>query len=217
MKKNDFKAALVLGALVGLLVQPVVDNIYRGSKVLAFLFGTGGLNPSARAGILVFFSLFAPFALWVMYLLGKVWPVLYQFGKFAAVGTLNSFISFGVLNIQSLLTGITSGIWIPVFATVAFLAATTNSFFWNKYWTFGTHGGPRTGETVKFYIIAGAGWALNVATVSVVVNYLHPQNVSPEVWLNAGALAGVAASFLWDFFGYKYLVFKETEEVKVGS
>ena len=213
MKKNDLKAALVIGALVGLLIQPVIDNIYRGSKALAFIFGAGGLGLPARLGILIFFAVFAPFMLWVAYLLGKILPVVYQFAKFAAVGTLNSFISFGVLNIQSLLTGITSGIWIPVFATISFLAATTNSFFWNKYWTFGSRGGPKVAETAKFYSIAVVGWALNVVTVSVVVNYLHPQGVSPELWLNVGALAGVAASFLWDFFGYKYLVFKKPKGV----
>ncbi len=209
MQKRDLKAVLVVGILVGLLVQPVIDNIGRGSKVLAFLFGTGALSLEARLGLIIFFSLFALFALWVAYLAGKILPVIYQFAKFAAVGTLNSFISAGVLNLLSLLTGITSGIWIPAFATIAFLVSVTNSFFWNKYWTFGTHGGPRVGEAIKFYAIAVGGWALNVTTVSVVVNYLHPESVSPELWLNVGALAGIAASFLWNFLGYKYLVFRE--------
>lgn len=212
MKKKDLEAALVIGVLVGILIQPVIDNIYRGSKALAFLFGANGLNLPARLEILVIFSFFAPFALYIAYLLGKILPVLYQFAKFAAVGTLNSFISAGVLNFLSLLTGITSGFWIPPFAAVAFLVATTNSFFWNKYWTFSSSGGPQAGETVKFYVIAATGWVLNVATVSVVVNYLRPQNISPELWLNAGALAGISASFLWNFLGYKYLVFGKVKE-----
>ncbi len=217
MKKTDLKAALVIGAGVGLLIQPIIENIMRGSAALVFLFGTGALGLPTRLIILIFFAVLAPLALFVGYLLGKILPVIYQFTKFAAVGTLNSFINVGVLNLLSLLTGVASGIWIPVFATVAFLAATTNSFFWNKYWTFGTHGGPKAGETVKFYVIAGVGWILNTSAISVVVNYLRPQSVSPELWLNIGALAGIVVSFLWDFFGYKYLVFKETGEVKIGS
>jgi hypothetical protein len=44
--------------------------------------------------------------------------------------------------------------------------------------------------------------------VSLVVNLLRPPAVPPELWLNVGGLAGVGASFLLNFLGYKYVVFR---------
>ena len=208
MNKNDLKAVAVIGAAVGILIQPVIANIEKGSTALSFIFGTGALSLPTRLGVLVFFTVLAPLALFIGHLIGKLIPVVYQFTKFAAVGTLNSFINASIMNLLSLLTGVTSGVWIPAFVTAAFFAAATNSFFWNKYWTFGARGGLGASEAVKFYTVTAIGWAWNVTVVSVVVNYLRPESVSPEIWLNVGALVGIAASFLWNFLGYKYLVFK---------
>lgn len=214
MEKRDIKASAVIGALVGILIQPVIDNIAKGSPLLTNALGGGMLTPPSRLSIFLFFTFFAPSALWIAHWLARVWSVLYQFAKFAAVGTLNSFINFGILNFQSLITGTNSGPLIPLFATIAFLAATTNSFFWNKYWTFGSRGTPGSKEAPKFYLIAMGGWGLDVAAVSLVVNYLHPAaGISPQLWLNIGGLCGVAASFLWNFIGYKYLVFKQPETI----
>lgn len=199
MNRRDFSAVLAVGILVGLLIQPVLSNVYPhaisiGLRVLVFL----GL------------SVFAPLALWIAYLLGKILPVLYQFAKFAAVGTLNTMIDFGVLNLEILLTGVSGGALYPVFKGVSFIASTTNSYFWNRHWTFEAQGGMSTAEATKFYAIAIVGWVLNVGAASaIVLGIRHPSFVSPGQWANVGALAGVAASFLWDFLGYKYLVFKE--------
>lgn len=208
MGKKDLRNGIIIGGAVGLLFQPVADNLIEGSTLLSGLVGGQKLSSLLRLGVFLFFLFLAPLALWVASLLGKLWPALYQFAKFAAVGTLNTFINFGILNLQSLAFGITSGLLIPVFATVSFLLATTNSFFWNKFWTFGARGKPRSGEALKFYLISGGGWALDVVAIYVVVNFLRPEAVSPQIWLNVGGLAGVAASFLWNFLGFKYIVFR---------
>jgi putative flippase GtrA len=207
--KRDFKFVTIIGAAVGILIQPTFANILHGSRFLTAYLGTGTLTFGIRAGLFVFFSLLAPFALWAASLIGKFAPTIYQFAKFAAVGVLNTFIGFAVLNISANVTGATSGPLIPVFATLAFLVATTNSFFWNKFWTFEAKEKAHVAETAKFYLVAIIGWALYTGTASVVINYLAPQDVAPELWLNVGGLCGVAAAFLWDFFGYKYLVFKK--------
>jgi len=208
IEKKDFRNVVIVGAAVGLLFQPIADNLIKGSAFLSGFAGGHGLTLPLRLGIFLFFLFLAPIALWVASLLGRWRPVLYQFAKFGAVGTLNTFINFGVLNLQSVLTGIASGPLISVFATVSFLAATTNSFFWNRFWTFGAQGGPRAKEAVEFYLISVGGWALDVSAVYAVVNFLRPEAISPQIWLNVGGMAGVAASFLWNFLGYKFIVFK---------
>lgn len=217
MTKKDLGLVTIIGGAVGLLFQPIADNLISGSPFLRDLLGAASLSSLLRIAVFVGFLMFAPLALWVANFLSQFWRVLYQFAKFAAVGTLNTFINFGVLNFLSLFFGKASGPLIPVFATAAFLAATTNSFFWNKFWTFGAKGAAEAKETLEFYLVSVGGWALNVSVVSIVVNYLRPEGVSPQLWLNAGGMAGVAASFLWNFLFYKYIVFKKSDAASPAS
>ena len=199
MSKTDWKAILIIGAGVGLLIQPILAN-----NLAAYRLGF-----AVQAGVFLFFVAFAPFALWMFRLLSKKWQGLYEFAKFAAVGTLNSFIDIGVLNLETFLYGSTmmSNTVFAVFKAVSFLFATTNSFLWNKYWTFSANSTPKTGEVASFYTVAVIGWALNVG-VATLVKAFGP--VDSKTWITIVApLAGVAASFLWDFFGYKYFVFRK--------
>jgi putative flippase GtrA len=207
MTKKDFRLILIVGAAVGLLIQPIIANVLP--QIHLGVFG--------RILILVFFVVFAPFALWVAYLVSRLWKGLYQFAQFAAVGTLNSFIDVGVFNLETFLVGTAavSTTMFAVFKAISFLCATTNSFFWNKYWTFSssvaTEGaGHRTKETISFYVVAFIGWAVNVG-VATLIKTLEPSGIAARIWVNIVApVCGIAASFLWDFFGYKYLVFKKS-------
>ncbi|MBU6500753.1 MAG: GtrA family protein [Patescibacteria group bacterium] len=206
MKKRDLKAAIVIGVSVGLLSQIIVTNI--------FVTATHPL----RFGVFLFFSALAPCALFMAYLIGKKIHVVYQFAKFAAVGTLNSFIDIGVLNLEIFLSGHAAGIYYPIFKAVSFVFATTNSFIWNKYWTFNSGDTKATSEAAKFYIVAVVGWILNVGSATLVVDFIsRPSSISANLWANVGALVGIAASFLWDFLAYKYLVFKKPSEHPSGQ
>jgi putative flippase GtrA len=202
MKRSDLWAALVIGAAVGLLSQPILANI-AGQFNLSLTF-------ALRAEVFVGFTILAPIALYILYLLSRLVKVLYQFGKFAAVGTLNSFVDIGVLNLEILLFG-TPGVWgYRFFKGISFLAATTNSYAWNKLWTFEVHEPANVAQAVKFYAAAVIGFLLNVGFASYVFSDVgRPAGVLPNVWANVGALSGIAASFLWDFLAYKYLVFKK--------
>ena len=200
MTKKDFLCILVIGFAVGLLAQPIMGNL------------VSHLSLALRFAVFFGFLILAPLLLFIAYLIGKFIPVIYQFAKFAAVGTLNTFIDFGVLNLEIFLFSVSSGILYSVFKGISFLAATTNSFFWNKYWTFNSKTPANPKETLKFYVVAIVGWVINVSLASFVVNVLsRPVSFSPNLWANVGALIGVAGSFLWDFLGYKFIVFKQIE------
>jgi putative flippase GtrA len=198
MTKKDWKAILIIGAGVGLLVQPILANMVTSIP----------LTLATRIGIFVFFVLFAPFALWLCALIAKVWKAFYQFGQFAAVGTLNSFIDIGVLNLETFFYG-TSIISTPLFAVfkaISFLFATTNSFAWNRNWTFGSKEKVNAGEVTGFYTIALIGWGANVA-IATFVKAIGPET---KLWINIVApLAGILVTFIWNFVGYKYFVFKK--------
>jgi putative flippase GtrA len=202
MKKRDWKAIVAIGGLVGLLSQPVLSNI-------AASFGVQ-LTLALRIGAFVVFTILAPLALYILYLLGKWLPVLFQFGKFAAVGTLNSFVDLGVFNLEILAFG-TPAVWpYRIFKAISFLAGTTNSFLWNKFWTFDSREPANVAQTVKFYAIAIVGFFLNVAVASFVFSNIgHPASISPNLWANIGALCGILVVFIWNFLGYKFFVFKK--------
>lgn len=199
MTKKDAAVGFAIGAAVGLLIQPVLANTLARYHLTAI----------DRVGVFVFFVLLAPLALWICWLVGRAWKGFYQFGQFAAVGTLNTFIDVGVFNLETFLygTSVIGAALFAVFKAISFLAATTNSFVWNKYWTFGVREKPKTGEVTSFYAVAIVGWALNVGAATL-VKIAGP--ASSSVWTDVVApLGGVIASFLWDFFGYKYFVFRK--------
>lgn len=202
MTRKDLKASLIIGAAVGLLVQPILANVLASVH----------LTLAVRVCIFLFFSCFAPFALWLCALIGKIWKSFYQFGQFAAVGTLNSFIDIGVFNLETFLYG-AAPISTPLFAVfkaLSFLCATTNSFFWNRNWTFGSKDKVNAGEVTGFYTVAIIGWAADLVVATIV------KSIGPEtkLWIDVVApLAGILVTFIWNFIGYKYFVFKKKDEV----
>lgn len=205
MIKKDLGFGVIIGAAVGLLIQPIITNVGENIALL-------GSAPSlaVRAGIFCLFLLVGPVGIYIGYIIGRLHPVIYQFAKFAATGTLNTFINLGALNVLITQTGITSGIGYALLVLVGFLLATTNSFVWNKFWTFGAgEGGVKLGQTLSFYILTAIGALLNVGVASFVVNYVANPGISAATWANVGGLAGVAASFAWNFLGYKFFVFKK--------
>lgn len=204
MSKRDFRFILIIGGAVGLLIQPILANTLPNVQI--------GLG--LRALIFFVFLILAPLALWAASFISKWWGGIYQFAQFAAVGTLNTFIDLGVFNLELFFYGSVAGstLIFAAFKAISFLCATTNSFFWNKYWTFSSTGKAEAKQVTSFYVIAAVGWALNVGAFTL-MKALGPGGTgsAAHLWVGLAApLAGVAASFLWDFLGYKYLVFKKT-------
>lgn len=133
-----------------------------------------------------------------------------QFGRFAMVGLLNTVIDLGVLNALMLLTGIASGIYFTVFKSISFLVAMTNSYIWNKRWTFKNLKPISLKEYLRFSLVSMVGMIINVTTASLVVNVITPlQGIEPKLWANIGALLAVGVTLIWNFFGYRNIVFKK--------
>lgn len=205
MTKKDLTLSFIIGAAVGILFQPILSNFSTGASVLASV-------PLAQLRAISFlvFLFGAPAALFTFHFFSRFIPVLYQFAKFASVGVLNTTVDLGVFNLETFFYGSLPGAVIfSVFKAVSFITATTNSFIWNKYWTFGAGSTPQAGEVVKFYAIAIIGGFLNVG-VATAVRTANFSFIPANTLVNLVApLCGILAVFMWNFIGYKYVVFKK--------
>ena len=137
-------------------------------------------------------------------------PTLFQFIKFAAVGVLNTAIDFGILNLLMWGFGIYKGSWIFLFNVISFSAAAANSYFINKYWTFGELSKIRAGQFVKFFIISVVGALINSGIVFAITTFIPPAfGLGEGLWANLAKLVATAVAWIWNFTMYKFVVFKK--------
>jgi len=138
----------------------------------------------------------------------RVFSVLFQFYKFGLVGAANTLLDTAIYNVFLVTTGIAAGGEIIGFKAISFTVAVLHSYFWNKYWTFGTKSHIAAGELGKFVAISIAGLGIALGTVHVIINMIGPlEGVSPFVWANIGQAAAIVFSTVWNFVGYKFIVF----------
>lgn len=196
-KNKDFFLVAIIGFCVGWLALMPAKNLGFEIKPILILGSVVGL------------TLFAPLALLILKFLSRFWKVLEQFGKFAAVGTLNALLDIAIINLLIFLTNIPKGPYYSLFVAMAFLVAATNSYFWNKFWTFQSSTPATLNEYSRFALFTFIGALINNGAASLVVNVIGaPAGFSLKLWANVGVLVGVAVSLLWNFLSYRKIVFR---------
>lgn len=141
--------------------------------------------------------------------LSGILRVFFQFYKFGLVGVFNTFVDLTILNGFITATEFTSGWYFSLFKGISFVVAVTNSYFWNKFWTFRREQGANPVEFGKFILISAGGLAINVGVASFFVNIVGPlDEMNPRLWANISALLAILFSMIWNFAGYKIFVFK---------
>lgn len=157
--------------------------------------------------IYVGYTLVATLGMVVMNFLGKKLPVLWQLAKFGLVGVLNTAIDFGILNFMSVFAGVTSGVAVVPIKAFAFSIALINSYFWNKGWVFE---GKKKASPVSFAIVSALGLIINVGTIYILTTIIDaPGNMSPALWLNIANVGATGLSMVWNYLGYRLIVFKK--------
>jgi len=195
MNKKDIVSSIVIGEICAWLLLIIAKDL--GAKIPFWW-----LFPIAL-------PLLSVFGILVAYWLGKKIIVIYQLAKFLLVGVLNTLVDLGILNLIILFVEVSSGIWYSIFKGFSFLVAVINSYFWNKWWTFEKKGEGGGKEFSQFLMVSVIGFGINVGIASLVVNISGPQlGLSPKIWANVGAVMATLCSMLWNFVGYKFIVFK---------
>ena len=195
MKKIDYALSGLIGFFAGIFAIPVLINLgYRDPFILLAL-------PWALA-------IASVIGAWVAGLLGQKFSFFNQFAKFVVVGVLNTSIDFCVLNIISLITGVTSGIVVGGVNLPGVALALTNAYFWNKFWVFSHR--DNTGalsDLPKFLLVSGIGIVINSGIVILATSY-PVVSIGAKTWLNLAKVCATLFSLAWNFLGYKFIVFK---------
>lgn len=134
-----------------------------------------------------------------------------QFGKFFIVGILNTGLDFAVLNFLMWITQTYKGEPIIIFGTISFAVAVTNSYFLNKYWTFGDSNNSQAPQQfIKFLSVAVVGLVLNNSIIYFITTLINPVfGLTPVLWANFAKVIATGAVLAWNFAGYKLFVFKK--------
>ena len=195
MKKIDYALSGLIGFFAGIFAIPVFINLgYRDPFILLAM-------PWVVAVASVIGMLIAG-------LLARTFPFFHQFAKFTIVGLLNTAIDFGVLNIISLVTGVTGGLIVGGVNVPGVALALTNAYFWNKFWVFSrSDGNGILNDLPKFLLVSGIGIVINSGIVILATSY-PIVFVNAKTWLNLAKVGATVFSLVWNFLGYKFIVFR---------
>jgi putative flippase GtrA len=204
--KKDILASLICGEIASLFLLFLIKNPYiKEFKGLAEIMGNWVWLLPLILPLIFLIGVITGF------FLSRIIKVVYQLIKFGEVGVLNTFIDLGVLSILMSISGIAKGWPYSLFKGLSFIVAATNSYFWNKLWTFQKKGFIQAKkEYTQFLIVSGVGFVINVTCASLVVNLIGPQfGLSSHLWGIIGGIIAAFAGLTWNFLGYKFLVFKK--------
>ncbi len=201
LKKSDIILSLAIGELTSWY----------------FIYLLGGLPARFNFSPIILWSLLAVFpilsliGIWISFLIGKRFLFVFQLAKFALIGVIATLVDLGILAFLIHTFGIDAGIWYSVFKGTSFVIATMSKYFGDKLWAFEQKKMEGLGEEFsKYFLVTLIGFLINVGIASFVVNVMGPQfGFKPELWANIGGIIAAFGTVIWNFVGYKFLVFKK--------
>jgi putative flippase GtrA len=212
--KKDYLLGLIAGILIGLLLLPILKNAKPELYDAVWLF------------VVPFFAIGVPAGLIVASFIARKIALVWQLAKFLVIGVMNTLVDIGVLALITIVVSTdashaSESTWFSMaslvvtyyslYKAISFIIANINSFFWNKYWTFGTENQSRaTHQFFQFFLVSLIGFALNVIIASVVFGSLASAGAFTVA--QAGLIGAAMGSILglgWNFVGYKFFVFKK--------
>jgi len=130
-----------------------------------------------------------------------------QFARFCVVGTSNAIIDFGVLN--ATLAAFPTKATVPLLAynTAAVVLAATNSFVWNRRFTFRVRGPLQAGEIARFAVVAAGTAGLNDLVLLALSTFFPALMGSGTLGANVLKLGAILGTMVLSFFGMRFWVF----------
>lgn len=199
---NDYRIAAVVGFVTAVFVTPI---LIFSETPLAY----GGFT-------LPLWSLFIilPVGEYVAYrIASRLFShimALKQLGRFGIVGLMNFCVDTGIVYTLQHYTGI--GIDDPrilYLFVISGSVAIVNSYFWQRNWTFSEKAPSTAKEFMGFLIVTVFSIGINSGVAFVAGNMLLRLDViAASRVLGASKVIATIVSLFWNFFGYKFIVFK---------
>jgi putative flippase GtrA len=211
MPKKDIFLTIIVGLLTAVVWGGVFLRLGTFDKL-----GFGW----AVWGLIVIVPLGYVFGLYLGDWLGRRIAFFSSLAKYVMVGFLNTGIDFAVFNLLMYITGIEQGPFVSSFKTISFVIAVTNSYFWNKYWAFhaGSSAENKAKEFIKFIVVNIVGALINVGITSAVIFLIAPKFGFTQLsWNNIAAVGGTVISLLWNFVGFRLIVFKRNDPSSISQ
>jgi len=208
--KSDILASLIIGEILAWLLIALAKSL---GIAIPFVW----ILP-------VVLPILCVAGLYIAFLIGRKIPVFYQIGKFILVGGFNTLVDWGVLALmififrqyflaepQDIFVGIFafSLTFYSLYKAISFVAAATNSYLWNKFWTFKRETTENMGkEFAQFFTVTVVGFLVNVGIATSIFNYITPiGGLNYDQWGIVAAVFATIFSMFWNFIGYKFIVF----------
>ena len=155
--------------------------------------------------------LVSAFCLWLAFLIGKKFLFVYQGAKYLLVGAFVTVIDLEFFEILMWFFSLFGGVNMIFSKAVSFLAATYVKYWGNKHWAFEK---PEKEEFAKellqFFVVTTVGLGIDVGSFFYFTKIMGPQFSAPEeVWIKLSVIFAATVAALWNFLGYKFLVFKK--------
>lgn len=209
MKKVDVILALVTGEIAGWYFF----GMFKDMNIALFKL------PIMPLVMYVVFPLLTLLGLWICYFLGKKFISFFQLAKYLLIGVLATLVDLGVLNLLMGFTGMATGNPFKIFKGISFLVATFSKYFGDKFWAFEKmeKEGMKKEFTV-FFLVTLVGLAVNVAVAAMTVTFLKANGMAlfgsqlvltDKLIGNLGGIAAAVVVAVWNFIGYKFIVFKK--------
>jgi len=198
MRKIDVVVAFLAGLGVAWLALAIVRDYGLEIKFLNWVLA-------------IFLPFLALAGLWICYLIGKKFLFIFQAGKFLLIGVLATLVDLGIFNFLGLIFGLTAAWALNTFKGISFLVATFAKYWGNKFWAFEKMERAGMGkEITQFYVVTTIGLGINVGIFSLIVNTLGSQFATPpEILRTLGVIVAALVVAIWNFLGYKFIVFKK--------
>ncbi|MEK7649981.1 MAG: GtrA family protein [Patescibacteria group bacterium] len=195
MLKKDYIYAGIIGLITAVFVSILLPDSFPIPKWTLFVI----LPIGEYVGYVLASSLFSHILF------------LKQLGRFGIVGLMNFSVDTGIAIMLRRYFEIPAESYqmLPLF-TISFVIAVTNSYFWQRIWTFAEKDPPTRREFIKFLVVTLIGMGINTLVAFATIQGISSLNgFDDDMLITISKIAATAISLFWNFLGYKFIVFRE--------
>ena len=150
--------------------------------------------------------------LWLAYLIGKKLLFVFQVAKYFLVGVFTTVIDLKLFELLIWIFSFSFGVISPIISKgISFLISTFVKYWGNKHWTFEKPEKDGISQEIfQFIIVTIVGLGIDVSSFFYFTKIMGPQlGASENVWIKLSIIFAALVAAIWNFIGYKFLVFKK--------